>query len=261
MSTYSSAILRWALIVCPKISTIFLELHDFSNAKICMNIIQNCNLACLKYFRIDSPYTPDNDESEPDWEHLQNKLVRILRSYITTPPIQKLELSCDCGAIDVDLLDMVARTVEELELNFNTNSERVLDYGAILQAIERSRHLKVLRINGSSSEVISVTSQSLKSLEIFGSSLIDELRIGALSCPVLNELTYSGYIFELRPSCTLGFAESLETLELHFLDWRQEDDHIEIERINEMSEAIQRLPKLRSIYLMAAAFVRFFEVS
>eukprot|EP00979_Chaetoceros_neogracilis_P016098 scaffold7048_cov132-Chaetoceros_neogracile.AAC.1 len=66
-NTFFSAILRWALVVCPKISTIILELHDFSNAKICMNIIQNCNLACLKSFTIYFPWTPDNNESQPDW--------------------------------------------------------------------------------------------------------------------------------------------------------------------------------------------------
>jgi hypothetical protein len=246
-NTYFLAISRWALIVCPKISVIELDLFDFSNAKICMNIIQNCNLACLKSFTIYS----DESKSQPDCVHLQNTFVHILRAYTITPPIQKLKLNCDCGVIDENLLDTVARTVTHLTLKFfNANSARFLSYGAISQAIERLRHLTYLQMHGSSSEAICVTSQSLKNLTAFGSSSNGGLRIGALSCPVLNHLTYSGNISELRPSCILGYAESLETLKLHYLDWREEDEHIEIERINEMSEAIQRLPKLRSISLI-----------
>jgi hypothetical protein len=244
-NTFFSAILRWALIVCPKISKIILELHDFSNAKICMNIIQNCNLACLIGFTIYSPWTPDNNESQPDWVHIQNMFVHILRSYTTSPPIQKLKLKCDCGAIDENLLDTVARTVTHLFLKFRKG--RNTDFNAISQAIERLGHLTYLRIYGNSSEAISVTSQSLKKLNIYGSSsLIGGIRIGALSCPVLKVLTCSG-IHTISPSYILGYAESLETLKLYYLDWSEESEHIELERINEMSEAIQRLPKLRSI--------------
>jgi hypothetical protein len=102
---------------------------------------------------------------------------------------------------------------------------------------------------GSSSEAISVTSQSLKNLTADGSNYFGELRIGALSCPMLKHLTCSG-ISNMRPSCTLGYVESLETLKLHYLNWGEEDEHIELERINEMSEAIERLPKLRSISII-----------
>jgi hypothetical protein len=34
------------------------------------------------------------------------------------------------------------------------------------------------------------------------------------------------------------------------LNWGAENEHIELERINEMSEAIARLPKLRSISII-----------
>eukprot|EP00979_Chaetoceros_neogracilis_P018406 scaffold10583_cov290-Chaetoceros_neogracile.AAC.25 len=250
-NTYFSAVLKWALIVCPKISVIELDVDDFSRAKICMSIIQNCNLACLKSFKIYSPWTPANNESQPDWMHLQNTFVLILRSYTTTPPIHKLDLSCNCGAIDENLLDMVARTVQHLTLKFGRSLKfrRRGNNGAISQAIERLGHLTYLRMYGRSLEAISVTSLSLKILTTYGSSSLCGLRIGALSCPMLKHLTCSG-IHTMRPSCILGYAESLETLKLHYLDWREEDEHIELERINEMSEAIQRLPELRSISIM-----------
>jgi len=240
-NTYFSALLRWALIACPKIVAIEQDLLDFSNAKICMNIIQHCNLACLKSLTIYAPSTPvlENDELQPDWVHLQNTYVHILRSYTTTPPIQKLQLEFDCGAINEDLLDMVARTVQHLILKFDANSAP--GYGAISQAIERLRNLTYLRMDGSSKEAISVTSQSLKNLSAYGSSPDDKLQIRALSCPMLKHLTYSCNVSGLRPSCILGCAETLETLELQL---------IQLERIDEISEAIQRSPKLRSISLI-----------
>jgi len=252
-TNFFSSLLRWTKIMRPKVCVIELDLQCFHNSMTSMDVIRHCDLASLESFTIYSPSSKEgeqNDNSQQDWSLLQSSFADILRSMTIVPPIQKLEIKFDCGWVNVELLGTVASTVEQLTLKLNANSTRIIDYyGAILHAIDNMPRLETLQIYGSSSEALCIKSNSLKSLSAYGFSPTEKLHIDVLSCPMLNRLSFSENILDLRPSKFLRCADTLESLILH-VDWREEDAHIERERINELSEAIRKLSKLRELFLV-----------
>jgi len=252
-TNFFSSLLRWARIVRPKVCVIDLDLQCYQNSMTSMDVIRNCDLASLESFTIYSPSSKQgeqNDNSQQDWSLLQSSFADILRSMTVVPPIQKLEIKFGCGWVNVDLLGIVASKVEQLTLKLNAKkSARIVDYGAILHAIDNMPRLETLQIYGSSSEALCIKSKSLKSLSAYGFSPTEKLRIDVLSCPMLNRLCFSENIHDLRPSKIPRCANTLESLILH-VNWREEDAHIERERINELSETIRKLSKLRELFLV-----------
>ena len=248
---FFSSILRWTSIVRPKVSVIVQDLQDFDSALICMDIIRHCDLAPLESFTLYAPSTlneNDNDGTQENWAYLQSFFADILRSQPSTPVSQHLELRYDCGEVDTGLLNTVSSSVEQLTLRLKANSTRV-DYGALSNAIEDMPQLESLHIYGSSSEAICIKSKSLIKFSAYGFSPSEKLRIGILACPSMRNLSLNENIYELRPSCILTCGTTLESLVLH-VDWREEEAHVERDMINELSETLQRLPKLRELFLI-----------
>jgi len=249
---FFSSILRWTSIVRPKVSVIVQDLQDFASALICMDIIRHCDLAPLESFTLYAPSSTstqnENEGTQENWACLQSIFADILRSEPSAPVLQHLELRCDCGEVNTGLLNTVSCSVEELTVRLKANSTKI-DYGALSNAIADMPQLKSLHIYGSSSEAICIKSKSLIKFSAYGFSPSEKLRVGIVVCPSMRNLLLNENIFELRPSYILRCGNTLESLVLH-VDWRDEAAHVERDMINELSETLERLPKLRDLFLI-----------